>query len=456
MSPSNPSNVQDRRQHWTPSSWRSFPILQQPNWPNSEHLLEVESKLTQQPPLVFPTEINALKRDLAKVCAGDALLLQGGDCAESFAEFSATNIESTFKVMLQMAIVLTFAAQKPVVKIGRIAGQFAKPRSADTEKVGDLVLPTYRGDMINGHGNTLKDRQPDPERLLTAYQQSAITSNLIRAYSQGGMADLNQVHGWNQAFIDNSPMRARYEGLAKRIDDSLGFMQACGINTQSMPQLAQTSFYTSHEALLLNYEEAFTQQQDDEFFDGSAHMLWIGDRTRQHDHAHIEFARGIANPIGLKAGPSTDINELLKNIDTLNPNNEAGKLNIIVRMGANKVDQHLPALIQAVQKEGKNIVWTCDPMHGNTTSTDNGYKTRSVEDVLSEVNQFFAIHRSEGSVAGGVHFEMTGKHVTECMGGQYKLSAKDLENRYHTLCDPRLNADQALELAYLIANSIKG
>lgn len=442
---------------WTPDSWRQKPILQQPTYPDADALAQVEHELSRQAPLVFAGEIRQLKKHLAAVSRGEAFLLQGGDCAESFAEFSANNIRDTFKVMLQMAIVLTFGAQKPVLKIGRVAGQFAKPRSDDFEVQQGVKLPTYRGDIINDINFEPGSRIPDPQRLLRAYHQSAATSNLLRAFARGGMADLNQVHAWNLDFVRQSPLGARYEDLANRLTETLAFMKACGINTDNSAQLHETTLYTSHEALLLNYEQAFTRQEEatGDWYDTSAHMLWIGDRTRQPDHAHIEFARGVGNPIGLKAGPTTHVDDLLRNIDTLNPNNEEGRLNIIVRMGANQVGDHLPKLLRAIQSHGKSVAWSCDPMHGNTIKTNTGYKTRSAEAVLSEVKEFFQVHRAEGTIAGGVHFEMTGRNVTECIGGQYNLTEHDLADRYHTHCDPRLNADQALELAFLIADNLK-
>lgn len=443
--------------NWTPQSWREKPILQQPTYPDLAKVAEVEAELKRQAPLVFAGEIRNLKQELAAVAKGEAFLLQGGDCAESFAEFSADNIRDTFKVMLQMAIVLTFGAKKPVVKIGRVAGQFAKPRSADTETIDGVTLAAYRGDIINDIQFNETARVPDPERLLKAYHQSAATSNLLRAFSRGGLADLHKVHQWNLDFVKRSPLAERYNDMAERLEETLAFIKAVGISGKTTPQLQETSFYTSHEALLLNYEEAFTRVDSltGDYYDTSAHMLWIGDRTRQPDHAHIEFARGIQNPIGLKAGPTTKVEDLLRNIDTLNPSNEEGKLNIIVRMGAGNVEKHFTELLRAVTKEGKNVAWSCDPMHGNTIKTDNGYKTRRAEDVLQEVTEFFQIHRAEGTNAGGVHFEMTGRNVTECLGGQYDLSQHDLAERYHTHCDPRLNADQSLELAFLIADRLK-
>ncbi|WP_432468827.1 class II 3-deoxy-7-phosphoheptulonate synthase [Agarivorans sp. Z349TD_8] len=442
---------------WTPSSWRDKPVKQLPTYPDQHKLQQTEQYLADQPPLVFAGEARALRKDLAKVAQGEAFLLQGGDCAESFDEFRTSHIRDTFKALMQMAVVLTFGGQKPVVKIGRIAGQFAKPRSDDMETIDGVSWPSYRGDIINEIGFSEQSRVPDPERMLRAYNQSTSTLNLLRAFAQGGLADLNKVHKWNLDFIKKSPLGERYESIASSIEESLAFMNACGINPATAPQLRETTLYTSHEALLLPYEQALTRCDSltGKWYDCSAHMLWIGDRTRQIDHAHIEFLRGVENAIGLKAGPTTDPEELLRIIDIINPENEAGRLNLIVRMGADKVADHLPGLIQAVEREGKNVVWSCDPMHGNTIKAPNGYKTRRVDDVLREVQQFFQIHKSEGSYAGGVHFEMTGRNVTECVGGAFQITEHDLAQRYHTYCDPRLNADQALELAFLIADHIK-
>jgi 3-deoxy-7-phosphoheptulonate synthase len=442
---------------WTPSSWRNKPVKQQPAYPDQEKLQQTERYLANQPPLVFAGEARALRDDLAKVSRGEAFLLQGGDCAESFDEFRTSHIRDTFKALMQMAVVLTFGGQKPVVKIGRIAGQFAKPRSTELETINGVSHPSYRGDIINGIDFNEKSRLPDPQRMVTAYNQSTSTLNLLRAFAQGGLADLNQVHQWNLDFIKKSPLGKRYETLAGSIEDSLAFMNACGINPATAPQLRETTLYTSHEALLLPYEQALTRCDSltGKWYDCSAHMLWIGDRTRQIDHAHIEFLRGVENPIGIKVGPSTDPEELLRIIDIVNPHNEAGRLNLIVRMGADKIAAHLPALIRAIEREGKNVVWSSDPMHGNTIKAPNGYKTRRVNDILREVQQFFQIHKAEGSYAGGVHFEMTGRNVTECVGGAFQITEHDLAQRYHTYCDPRLNADQALELAFLIAEHIK-
>lgn len=440
---------------WSPESWRQKSALQQPVYPNITKLQQVETTLSNMPPLVFAGEARLLKQALAQVAQRKSFLLQGGDCAESFAEFHANNIRDTFKVMLQMSVVLTFAGKCPIVKIGRMAGQFAKPRSSDTEVINGVELPSYRGDIINGIDFNAEARVPDPTRLLNVYHQSAATMNLLRAFAQGGFADLHGVHKWNLDFIANSPAGTRYESIANKIDDALQFMEACGFDSR-ISQLRETEFYTSHEALLLPYEQALTRQDSTtgDWYDCSAHMLWIGDRTRQLDSAHVEFLRGVNNPIGVKAGPTMDPDDLLRLIDVLNPDNEAGRLNIIVRMGADKVAEGMPKLIQAVQREGKEIVWSSDPMHGNTVKASNGYKTRSVDSILREVQQFFEVHKSEGSYAGGVHFEMTGQNVTECVGGAFQVTEADLADRYHTHCDPRLNADQSLELAFLISDTL--
>ena len=443
--------------NWTPASWRNFPIQQQPQYNDAEALNRVEQQLGNLPPLVFAGEARALKRQLAEATQGKAFLLQGGDCAESFAEFNAGNIRDTFKVLLQMAVVLTFAGSCPVVKVGRMAGQFAKPRSADSETIDNVTLPSYRGDIINDLDFTSQARVPNPDKLVQAYNQSAATLNLLRAFAQGGFADLNKIHRWNLDFVGNSPLGERYEHLAAQIDQSLNFMAACGINAETTPQLHETSLYTSHEALLLNFEQALTRQDSlsGDWYDCSAHMLWIGDRTRQVDGAHVEFLRGVKNPLGFKAGPSMQVDDLLRLLDILNPDNEPGRINIIARMGADKIAEHLPALVRAVKAEGREVLWSSDPMHGNTIKSSSGYKTRLVSDVLREVKGFFDVHAAEGTYAGGVHFEMTGQNVTECMGGAHDISAEDLHNRYHTACDPRLNADQAVELAFLIADTLK-
>jgi 3-deoxy-7-phosphoheptulonate synthase len=443
--------------NWSRSSWRDMPIKQQPIYPNQAHLEEVEALLKNYPPLVFAGEARNLKKSLADVCEGKAFLLQGGDCAESFSEFHAHNIRDTFKVMMQMAVVMTFAGGVPVVKVGRLGGQFAKPRSSDNETINGVTLPSYRGDIINGVEFTEAARIPDPQRMVQAYNQSAATLNLLRAFASGGLADLHQVHAWNLGFVGQNKLTQKYEELSQQIDNSLRFMAACGITSDTYRTLRETDFYTSHEALLLPYEEAFTRQDSltGEWYDVSSHMLWIGDRTRQLDGAHVEFMRGIQNPIGIKAGPSMDTDNLIRLCDVLNPNNEAGRLNIIVRMGADKVGDGMPKLIQAIQREGKKVLWSCDPMHGNTITSGNGYKTRPVDAILKEMKQFFQVHKSEGSYAGGVHLEMTGKNVTECLGGSFEITEENLESRYHTHCDPRLNADQSLELAFLIADTLR-
>jgi 3-deoxy-7-phosphoheptulonate synthase len=441
---------------WTPATWRSRPIEQVPVYPDLEALAAVEARLATYPPLVFAGECRKLKAQLAAVAAGKAFLLQGGDCAESFAEHGADNIRDFFRVFLQMAVVLTFAATSPVVKVGRIAGQFAKPRSSPTETQDGVELPSYRGDVINGMEFTAESRTPDPARQEMVYRQSAATLNLLRAFAQGGYANLDHVHQWMLGFVADSPQRERYEALADQITQTMSFMRAIGIDPDSNPELRQTDFFTSHEALLLGYEQALTRidSTSGDWYATAGHMIWIGDRTRQADHAHVEFCRGVKNPIGLKAGPSLEPDALLRLMDILNPENEPGRLTLICRMGAEKVGPKLPPLIRAVEREGRAAVWSCDPMHGNTI-TLNRYKTRRFENILSEVEDFFAIHRAEGTHAGGVHVEMTGKNVTECTGGAHAISADDLSDRYHTHCDPRLNADQALELAFLIAELLK-
>ncbi len=443
--------------NWSPSSWRSKPILQQPTYPDQDHLERVEAELRRYPPLVFAGEARNLKSQLAKAVDGKAFLLQGGDCAESFSEFHADNIRDTFKVMLQMAVVMSFASGLPVIKVGRMGGQFAKPRSSDTETVGDVTLPSYRGDIINSIEFSEQARVPDPDRMIHAYNQAAATLNLLRAFASGGMADLHQVHQWNLDFAHQGKATEKYEELAEQIEQSLRFMEACGVTSQTYRTLRETDYYTSHEALLLNYEEAFTREDSTtgDWYDVSSHMLWIGDRTRQVDGAHVEFLRGVKNPLAFKAGPTMDPDDLIKLCDILNPDNEAGRINVIVRMGANKVAEGMPALIRAVEREGKKVLWSCDPMHGNIMKSGNGYKTRKVDDILTEMKQFFQVHKSEGTYAGGVHLEMTGKNVTECLGGTFQITEEDLNSRYHTHCDPRLNADQSLELAFLIADTLK-
>jgi 3-deoxy-7-phosphoheptulonate synthase len=441
---------------WELASWREKTALQQPVYPNAGHLAQVEATLGKMPPLVFAGEARQLKKALAQVVNRQSFLLQGGDCAESFAEFHANNIRDTFKVMLQMAVVLTYAGKCPIVKVGRMAGQFAKPRSAGMETIDGIELPSYRGDIINGIEFSEQARVPDPERLLQVYNQSASTMNLLRAFAQGGFSDLHQVHQWNLDFLNSSPAGGRFQNVADKIDDALQFMEACGVGA-GLGQLKETEFYTSHEALLLPYEQALTRQDSltGDWYDCSAHMLWIGDRTRQLDGAHVEFLRGVKNPIGVKAGPSMDPEDLVRLCDVLNPENEPGRLNVIVRMGADKVEDGMPKLIRAVEREGKQVVWSSDPMHGNTVKASTGYKTRRVDDVLKEVQQFFQVHSAEGTYAGGVHFEMTGQNVTECVGGAFEVTEADLADRYHTHCDPRLNADQSLELAFMISDTLK-
>ena len=444
--------------NWTPQSWRSKPIVQVPAYPDAAALDRVEEELRRFPPLVFAGEARALRKSLGAVAEGRAFLLQGGDCTESFAEHGADNIRDFFRVFLQMAVVLTFAGGSPVVKVGRIAGQFAKPRSSPTERRDAVELESYRGDIINDIAFDAEARKPDPERQLKAYRQSAATLNLLRAFAQGGLADLERVHEWNVGFLQNSPAGHKYQALADRITESLAFMRACGITSENTAALRTTRFYTSHEALLLGYEEALTRRDEaggtGEWFATSGHFLWIGDRTRQPDHAHVEYCRGIQNPIGLKCGPTLHADELLRLIDILNPSNEPGRLTLITRFGKEAVAEHLPRLIRAVSREGRKVVWACDPMHGNTIKAANGYKTRPFDHILEEVKAFFDIHRAEGTHPGGIHVEMTGQNVTECIGGATAIAEADLSSRYHTHCDPRLNADQALELAFLVAERL--
>lgn len=444
--------------NWNPSSWRKFPIKQQPTYKDLDKLKRVEEELKSYPPLIFAGEARELKNRLKKVALGDAFLLQGGDCAESFANFNALNIRNLFKVLLQMNMVLMYSFRKPIVKIGRIAGQYAKPRSSDFEEINGIKLPSYRGDIVNDIDFTAKAREAKPEKLLEAYYKSAATLNLIRAFARGGFASLDKVHQWNVDFVKDKDLGEKFEELATKITESLKFMEACGIDIKKTPQLNQTTLYTSHEALLLNYEEALTRKDSfsGDWYDGSAHFLWIGDRTRDINGAHVEFFRGIKNPIGAKVGPSMKKDELLELIDRLNPKNEPGRLTLIVRMGADKIGEIFPPLLRAVKEEGKNVIWSTDPMHGNTYKTDGGLKTRDFEKILSEVKQFFQIHKSEGTYAGGIHLEMTGSNVTECTGSiSSYITPEGLKSRYHTQCDPRLNADQALELSFMIAEMMK-
>ncbi len=442
---------------WSPKSWRTKPVKQMPEYPDTPALEAVEHELASLPPLVFAGEARSLQKALSKAVTGEAFLLQGGDCAESFLEFSANKIRDTFRVILQMAVVMTYGGSLPVIKVGRIAGQFAKPRSSDTETIDGVTLPAYRGDNINALAFTPEARIPNPALLLKSYHQAAATLNLLRAFAKGGYADLNRVHGWNLDFVSDSPLKERYEDLANRIDDALRFMTACGINSETTHRLHQTDFYTSHEALHLNYEEAMTRVDSTtgHWYDTSAHFLWIGARTHQEDHAQIEYIKGIKNPLGLKCSPAMTPDELLRLMDVLNPENIAGRLTLIARMGHDKVHDKLSPLVRAVKAEGRNVVWSCDPMHGNTYKSESGYKTRNFQHILDEVRGFFAVHKAEGTHAGGVHFEMTGENVTECVGGAEKITDHDLSDRYHTACDPRLNANQALELAFLVADELK-
>ena len=444
-------------ENWSPDSWRGLPIRQVPGYPDEAALARVEETLHRFPPLVFAGEARRLKSRLAAVAAGKAFLLQGGDCAESFAEFHPNNIRDMFKVLLQMAVVLTYGAGCPVVKLGRLAGQFAKPRSSETETQNGQTLPSYRGDIINGLEFDATAREPDPQRMVQAYSQSAATLNLLRAFAQGGYADLHRVHSWNQDFVADSPQGERYRALADRLTETLDFMAACGLDSDTTPQIRETEFYTSHEALFLSYEEALTRidSTTGDWYDCSAHLVWLGDRTRQVEGAHAEFLRGIKNPIGMKCGPTLEPDDLLRLIDRLNPENEPGRLTLITRMGADKVEGRLPCLIRAVRREGRQVVWCCDPMHGNTITSSNGYKTRVFGRILDELHGAFAIHDAEGSYAGGVHFELTGQNVTECIGGAQGVSEASLAERYLTHCDPRLNASQALELAFEIAEALK-
>ncbi len=442
---------------WTRSSWRTRPRIQMPDYPDADALHAVEGRLSRYPPLVFAGEVRALKRKLGAAARGEAFLLQGGDCAESFSEFTADGIRDTFKVLLQMAIVLTYGAKVPVVKVGRMAGQFAKPRSAPTETLGDQELPSYRGDIINGFEFTPEARIPDPDRMLQAYTQAAASLNLLRAFSKGGFADMHRVHAWTLGFAEGEKAE-RYRAMTDRITDTLDFLTAAGITSETSQDLASVDFYTSHEALLLEYEEALARVDSTSGLPvaGSGHFIWIGDRTRQPDGAHVEFCRGVQNPIGLKCGPSITADDLKRLMAALNPENEPGRLTLIARFGAGQVGDHLPRLIRAVREEGADVLWTCDPMHGNTIKSASGYKTRPFDQVLREVREFFAIHNAEGSIPGGVHFEMTGQDVTECTGGLRAVSDEDLSQRYHTACDPRLNASQSLELAFLVAEELVG
>ncbi|TXC71218.1 3-deoxy-7-phosphoheptulonate synthase class II [Sphingomonas ginsenosidivorax] len=442
--------------NWAPDSWTHAEARQLPNYPDAAALDAATDTLASFPPLVFAGEARNLTASLAEVAAGRGFLLQGGDCAESFAEHSANNIRDTFRVILQMAVVLTFASKLPVVKLGRMAGQFAKPRSADTETIDGVELPSYRGDNVNDIAFTAEARAPDPQRMIRAYSQSAATLNLLRAFASGGYANLHQVHRWTHDFMGRSPWSKKYAETADRIGEALEFMAACGIDPETVPQLAQTNFYTSHEALLLRYEQALTRQDSltGDWYDTSAHFLWIGDRTRFEGSAHVEYLRGIGNPIGVKCGPSLEPDALLRMLDTLNPGRVPGRMTLITRYGFDKIEAHLPKLVRAVTRAGHPVVWSCDPMHGNVVKAANGYKTRPFDRILAEVRGFFAVHRAEGTHAGGIHAEMTGQNVTECTGGAVDVTEQSLADRYHTHCDPRLNAGQSLELAFLLAEML--
>ena len=444
-------------QNWSASSWRDKTALQLPEYKDEKALNEAESYLAGQPPLVFAGEARRLKEQLGKVSEGKAFILQGGDCAESFAEFKPVNIRNLFRLMLQMSVVMTFAGSMPIVKIGRIAGQFAKPRSAATEIRDGVELPSYKGDNVNATEFTKEAREPNPERLKMAYHQAASTLNLLRAFAQGGYADLTKIHRWTLDFMNDTPQAERYSHLTDQITQALNFMAAAGINSENTLQLRQTDFYTSHEALHLPYEQALTRVDSTtgDWYDVSAHFLWIGDRTRQPDNAHVEFLRGVKNPLGIKCGPSISTDDLIRLIDVLNPENEAGRITLICRMGHEGIQDGLPPLIRAIEKEGKKVVWSSDPMHGNTVKSSSGYKTRPFNNILGEVKNFFDVHDAEGTHAGGIHLEMTGQDVTECTGGLHEISDENLSERYHTHCDPRLNAAQALELAFLVADELK-
>lgn len=442
--------------NWNKSSWRNFPALQQPNWPDQQKLTSALETIGKLPPLVFAGEIRTLKSQLAKASRGEAFMLQGGDCSEDFANCTAPSIRETLKVILQMAVVLSYAGGKPVIKVGRIAGQYAKPRSADTEKVNGIEIASYRGDMVNSPESTSEARVPDPERMVKGYYLAAATMNILRAFTRGGYAGLHRVNAWNNEFVKTSPMGRSYERLAKHIDNALKFMEVIGLDTDN-PIINEASFFTSHEALLLGYEESLTRQDSTTglWYDCSAHMLWIGDRTRQLDGAHIEFLSGVGNPLGLKIGPKHDMDELKRIINKLNPENEAGRLTLITRFGASKVEQHLPQLLREMKREGYNLVWSCDPMHGNTYTAETGHKTRNFNEILQEIQSFFEMHWAEGTVPGGIHFELTGDNVTECTGGGRNILDHNLAEKYLTNCDPRLNAEQSLELAFQIAEMLR-
>ncbi len=442
--------------NWNKTSWHSSPALQQPLWPDKKAAAKVLAKLSLLPPLVFAGEILELKKQLAKAVDGQAFLLQGGDCSENFSNVTAPNIREKLKVLLQMAIVLTYGGGVPIIKVGRIAGQFAKPRSAETETRDGVSLPSYRGDMVNRAGFTPQDRTPNPKFMLQGYNMGASTLNLLRAFTRGGFSSLHRVHAWNQEFVGTSPMGRNYDELAEQITRAIHFMETIGLS-KDLPQINQTQFFTSHEALLLGYEEALTRRDHitGNWFDCSAHMLWIGERTRQPDGAHVEFLRGVHNPLGVKLGPGCTIDEVKRLIDILNPENEKGRLTLITRLGKDKIDTILPPLVREIQREGRHIVWNCDPMHANTYTASTGHKTRNFDDILSEITSFFAIHQAEGTQPGGIHLEMTGDNVTECTGGANNIKDKQLKQNYQTTCDPRLNAEQSLEVAFRVAEMIR-
>ncbi len=447
----------DHPKAWSPGSWRNWPVQQIPDFPDATHLSKVETRLATFPPLVFAGEARALQAQLAEVAEGRGFLLQGGDCTESFAEFRADNIRDTLRVLLQMAVVLAFSSGLPVVKVGRLAGQFAKPRSSALEQRNGVDLPSYRGDIVNAIEFDEASRRPDPDRQVRAYSQAAATLNLLRAFTNGGYAGLNQVHNWNLSFVANSPLGERYGEVADRITKTLSFMKACGLTEANTPSMATTSLYTSHEALLLGFEQALTRTDSltGSWYNTAAHLVWLGDRTRNLDGAHVEYVRGLANPLGLKAGPTTDPDDMLRLIDILNPGNVPGRMTIITRMGHDQVETHLPRLIRAVQREGRKVVWSCDPMHGNTVKVTSGFKTRPFQHVMQEIERFFDVHWAEGTHPGGIHIEMTGQNVTECTGGANPVLEAALADRYHTHCDPRLNAEQSLEVAFLLAERLK-
>ena len=442
---------------WTPESWQSRKAAQQPEWGAPDAYTKVLQEITHYPPLVFSGEVQALKQLLAEAAQGNGFLIQGGDCAETFKEFRADTIRDKLKILLQMSVVLTYGASCNVVKVGRIAGQFAKPRSSQTEIREGIELPSYRGDSVNDIKFTEKNRNPNPKRLLQAYNQSAATLNLLRAFTTGGFADLNKVHFWNQEFISQSPQGKRYEKIANRIDEALTFMKAIGINAETQSALKLTEFFTSHEALLLGYEHALTRRDSitEKWYTCSGHFLWIGDRTRQPEGAHVEFLSGVENPIGIKIGPDITKDELFMLCEKLNPNNEWGRLTLISRMGADKIRKKLPLLIHGIKEKGHKVLWVCDPMHGNTYKSETGFKTRHFDTILEELEHFFAIHWAEGTVPGGIHFELTGNNVTECLGGARNISDMDLETKYETACDPRLNNEQSLELAFLVTDFLR-